>query len=814
MKTTNFSTALGLICITFLLHACGSGSGAATSENPITTTPDVSNYTGPAPATADVQAFQLFVWNNLVANNRCGACHNETQSPRFVRSDDINLAFAAANDVIDLTDPGSSIMVNIVRGGHNCWLTSDNACGDILQSYIENWAGDTLGGTGTEVQLEAPMLQAPGASKNFPADSSLFGTTVWPLLTQYCSDCHTEAAAIPQSPFFASDDADSSYLAAQTRIDLETPANSRFVLRLRDEFHNCWDDCASNATTMENAVTAFSASISPTEVDPDLVTSMALTLPEGISSSAGGRHEANAIALYEFRTGSGNTAFDTSGIEPSLNLTLSGAYDWVGGFGIQFINGKAQGSTTASAKLTDLITATGEYSIEVWVAPGNVTQDGPARIVSYSGGSTTRNFMLGQTLYNYDAFNRSDQTDQNGEPQLSTPDADETLQATLQHTVLTYDPVNGRQIFVNGANVAGLDSVPGGLLSDWDDTFALALGSEVDNNNRWAGIIRLLAIHNRALTAEQIAQNFDVGVGEKYFLLFNISDHIGITDAYVVFEVSQFDSFSYLFDEPFFVILDGTTTPGSIDLEGLRLGLNGREVLVGQSFASLNTTLNDAQYVNGRQDLSTLGAVIPLEKGPMLDEFFLTFERLGSETNVFVEADPIAPPPPPELPLGPDFGVRDFAEINATMSRMTGIPIDNTVVASTFMEVRQALPIAPNINGFISSQQMGVTQLAIVYCSALVDDTSARTDYFPGLDFAADPTTAFVDTDLVINPLIINMIGSGISTQPDIALVRAEVDSLIQNLLPCPNGDCTDRSENIVKAACASVIGSAAVMIQ
>jgi len=54
-----------------------------------------------------------------------------------------------------------------------------------------------------------------------------------------------------------------------------------------------------------------------------------------------------------------------------------------------------------SKKLHDLISATGEYSIEAWLAPANVSQDGPARIVSYSAGAMARNFTLGQSLYNY-----------------------------------------------------------------------------------------------------------------------------------------------------------------------------------------------------------------------------------------------------------------------------------------------------------------------------------------------------------------------------------------------------------------------------
>jgi hypothetical protein len=545
------------------------------------------------------------------------------------------------------------------------------------------------------------------------------------------------------------------------------------------------------------------------------VTSMALSLPDGIISSAGGRHETDVIALYEFKTGGGSSVFDTSGIEPSLNLSLSGAYNWVGGWGVQFISGKAQGSTTASAKLRDLITATGEYSVEAWVAPGNVTQDGPARIVTYSGGSTTRNFMLGQTLYNYDALGRSDQTDQNGEPQLSTADADEDLQATQQHVVVTFDPVNGRRLFVNGVFTDDVDPIPGGLLTDWDDTFALAVGSEVDNNNRWAGTVRLLAIHNRALTDTEVFENFEVGVGEKYFLLFNVTDHVGITDAYVVFEVSQFDSYAYLFDEPFFVILDDTVTPGDIPMAGLRIGLNGREAAVGQAFANLDTNITDAAYTtDGRQTLSILGTTIPLEKGAALDEFFLTFELLGSSTNVVVEADPTPPPPPADLPLSPEVGIRDFAEVNATMSLMTGIPVSDSNVASTYNTVHQAMPVGTGISGFISSQQMGVTQMAIKYCSVLVDDTSRRATYFPGFPFGTSHTTAFNDLTLVVDPLIDNMIGANITTQPNLTTVRAEVNSLITALANCGGACFPDQTERVVKGACASVLGSAAMLVQ
>ena len=124
-------------------------------------------------------------------------------------------------------------------------------------------------------------------------------------------------------------------------------------------------------------------------------------------AAGGNRFETHTIAKYEFKTGTGTTIFDTSGVEPALNLTMSGTAEWVGGWGINIkAGGKAQGTTTASKKLSDRIKATGEYSIELWAAPANVTQE-DAYIISYSGGVMSRNVTIGQRAYQYEALARA-----------------------------------------------------------------------------------------------------------------------------------------------------------------------------------------------------------------------------------------------------------------------------------------------------------------------------------------------------------------------------------------------------------------------
>ncbi len=815
------SSMFGLALL--FLSAC-SGGGAEVEENQEQVATTQGTYTGPPAETEDVTDFKREVWDQLSEQSKCGRCHGVGTAPEFVNLDDINTAYAAANPIVDLSSPKDSFMVTKVGGGHNCWLGSGNetACADTITQLITNWAGGTAGSS-SSITLEEPPIRDPGASKSFPDDSGLFASTIHPILITNCADCHTDSAALPIAPFFAQADPDAAYEAAKSKIDLDTPANSRFVLRLRNEFHQCWNnDCPGSADEMELAITAFADQIPLTEVDPNLLKSKALFLTDGIVASGGGRYDASIIAVWNFKTGTGDTAFDTSGVEPAIHLTLRGSYSWVGGWGIKIAegsgsipDGKAQGTTTSSKKLHDLITATGEYSIEAWVVPGNVTQEGPAGIVSYSAGTTARNFTLGQTLYNYNYLNRSSETDENGEADVSTNDGAEILQTSLQHVVATFSPTEGRKIFVNGVLVASESDVEGfetgGSLNDWNDTYAFVLGNEVSGDRLFAGTFRMVAIHNRALTQDQIVQNFDVGVGEKFFMLFSITHLVDLPDSYVMYEVSQYDSYSYLFTEPTYVNLNSDAVPDNIDMEKIRIAINGKEAITGQAYRHLIANANATDYNSETgQLLSRLGTVINLEKGPENDEFFITFEKINGQENPFVEPPVPDPAVPADLAPRPEIGIRDFAEINATMAQATGISMANPDVMATYQAVKQQLPTLTDIDVFVSSQQMGVTQLAIEYCNALVEDTTARANYFVGFDFSATTSVAFDSTakrNIIYDALIAKTIGANIATQPSDADIKTELNNLTDKL----SGAST---KTVVKAVCAATIANAAMLVQ
>ncbi|HEX8757622.1 MAG TPA: LamG domain-containing protein [Steroidobacteraceae bacterium] len=816
------ATITGLLLV-LGLTGCGP-SGPATQVNQSTAPATQSNYTGPAPASKDVQAFQVGLWNNIRSSDRCGGCHYAGgQSPQFARSDDVNLAYQAALPLVNTSQPGESTLVLQVGGGHNCWVASPQACADTMLTWIQNWIG---GGAGAleKVQLVPPPDQPVGGTKTFPSDSSSFANTVYPLLRQFCWQCHDPTSSTPQAPYFASADVNQAYIEAQPKINLDDPAASRFVERLATESHHCWvttgtsPDCAGSAARMLAAITSFADTIPATNVPSSWVISKALMLQQGIIASGGSRYDADTIAKYEFKEGSGSVAYDTSGVSPEADLTVSGNVTWDQAWGIIFGPGsRAQALTTSSQKIANLVQTTGEYSIEVWASPANITQT-KANIVSYSGSDTARDVTLGQSAAQYQAQTRSARTDTNGNPALLTSATADVAQAALQHIVLTYDPVNGQRLYVNGQFTGDVDPNGGGSLANWDNTFALVLGNETTGDRQWLGEIRFLAIHDSALTPAQIQQNYGAGVGQKYYLLFDVSSIVGIPQSYIMMTAAQYDNYSYLFYDPTFISLTANAQPQSIPVKGIRIGINGQIPTVGQSFTTIDTTIGGSAYTaaNG-QLLSSVGAVIGVDTAVTSDMIFLSFEHLGNQTNVYVEPTVPANPPAAVDTPQPDVGVHLFAEINASMSHVTGVPVTDSTVAALYASEEQSLPAVPQINAFTASEQAAISQLAGAYCSELVSNPSYQAQLntlFPGisgsLTTAANQffTSASAEDDVSV-PLANALIG--INGDPAYAAVQNEVNSLLARV-PALSGGATVAVAT--QAACQAALGSAALTLK
>lgn len=882
LTIANMKTALLCMAMALTLTACGGGESNSNGTGTVTGGVFGCGSLEPAPGNTLTNDFCNEFWIKDNMQNVCANCHKETNPPFFMAgkdSGDINLAAqallqpASSGDVdfagqliVDLANPSQSYIVKKMQNNHNCWA-SPTVCADIVLGYIENWAGDSAGGR--TIQLTAPLnANPPGGGKQFPATATTptgqpgytFEELIYnPILIPYCSGCH-KPNSNPQGPLFA-DPANlaSSYEVAKSRIDLDDPGSSRLAVKLPTENHNCWevdmpnisvdfptfnpanypgfasgDDCADNAAIIEDAITKFAEGIPTNAVDPNVfLISRATSIPDGIVASGGSRYEAQQIALYEFKTGQGTVAYDTSGAGQALDLQLQGPVNWVGGWGISIDGSGAMARSGASnSKLYSMIQTTGQYSIEAWVAPNNVTQE-MARIVNYTGGGGNKNFALSQTLYNYDSQVRNTNTGLDGEAALSTPDAEEVLQATLQHVVTTYDTVNGRQIYVNGELKASGDILAqGGSLSNWNDSYTLVLGNEsgaVNDNNLWKGVLKLVSIHNSALSQAQIQQNYNAGVGEKFFLLFDISHIAGVpTQSYIMFTVSQFDNYSYLFTDPKYVSLNSSIVNVNIPIKGMRIGINSNPAAAGQAYLNMDMTIS----TNG-QSLSPIGTTVALQGGPDTDEFYLIFEALGTESRTY--AQPTYPPRTvSNLPAASDIGLKTFDEINTTFSAMLGISTQTGNIPAVYNLVKQQLPSSEDVKTFVTAHNIGATQLAMEYCNQLVTQEVASPNIFSS---AVLNQNATADPSGYIDPILALANGSGMDTQMDVGTfatggtvpdanptgpdttftTKSELVYLVNKLNSCIPGTCSDdatQTRELIKAVCTATLSSANSIIQ
>ncbi len=142
---------------------------------------------------------------------------------------------------------------------------------------------------------------------------------------------------------------------------------------------------------------------------------------------------------------------------------------------------------------------TSQLTIAAIITPTNVTQGGPARIVTLSSTANHRNFTLGQEGHLLVLRLRTSGNGSNGanhQPTLCT------VQAGRPYTVVvTYakDMVN---CYVNGRHVMKTDKVRGDF-RNWDSRQKLMFGDELDVKRYWYGIIHSVRIYSRALSERE-----------------------------------------------------------------------------------------------------------------------------------------------------------------------------------------------------------------------------------------------------------------------------------------------------------------------
>ncbi len=213
------------------------------------------------------------------------------------------------------------------------------------------------------------------------------------------------------------------------------------------------------------------------------------------------------VVLYQFNEDSSSQIIDSSGVNPPAHLEIPDQKSLKRASGsLTLLRPTFLASKTPPTKLINAVKKSGEITISAWITPANLSQSGPARIVTISRDSSNRNATLGQDKSTFDARFRTDRTGTNGTPSLSSG----KVLTKQTHVVFTRSKNGKGTTFINGRQ-SGQRNFSGSPVN-WDGGYRIALGNELSNDRPWLGTFHQVAIYADALSPTDIAKLFQNGL--------------------------------------------------------------------------------------------------------------------------------------------------------------------------------------------------------------------------------------------------------------------------------------------------------------
>lgn len=160
-----------------------------------------------------------------------------------------------------------------------------------------------------------------------------------------------------------------------------------------------------------------------------------------------------------------------------------------------------------------------------------------------------------------------------------------------------------------------------------------------------------------------------------------------------------------------------------------------------------------------------------------------------------------------------EVGVKNFEQINQTMSVLTGIPTNNTNVATVYNDIVIQLPTDNNIKNFLPSMQVAITKLGTEYCDRLIEIGTLKTTIWPSINFAQTPTQTLTAANRVtlINQTVEHFLGPIDGTSKDEA--KTELNTLYDDLIAGESLTTSATTKKVVKGLCTAVLSSAYITI-
>ena len=219
-------------------------------------------------------------------------------------------------------------------------------------------------------------------------------------------------------------------------------------------------------------------------------------------------------ALYTFSEGEGGMVYDRSGLEPPLDLSFEGedgTVEWGDGCNCIEFSGGALRHNYPSRLYGATFIPPGKFSVEMWINTEQTTQSGPARLVGLSSGTGARNLTIGHQDEGLEIRVRHD-NHSGGSPYANFNDS---IDDELTHLVVIFDE-GVIQLYRDGQHFETDDQSRADTIWNWDWGYPLILGNETSMNRAWQGRMHFVAFYNRALSADEIDNHYQMGHEMEY----------------------------------------------------------------------------------------------------------------------------------------------------------------------------------------------------------------------------------------------------------------------------------------------------------
>ena len=232
-----------------------------------------------------------------------------------------------------------------------------------------------------------------------------------------------------------------------------------------------------------------------------------ISIQVDLPPSPGTRITNGLVVYYPFTQGVGSTVMDQSNVGSPMDLTITGNVTWnPGGNGV-VMNGGKVGTSGPASKVISALQASSQLTVELWVVPDNLTQNGPARMLSIGGDTSDQNYMFGQQFGELEIRTLHTGKDSKGKPRFYSGNSG--LATVLTHVVHTYDGTTER-LYMDGV-LHPTTVTSAGNFSNWDLTDLFNIANEASSDRPWHGTILIVAVYDRALANVEIIQNFTAG---------------------------------------------------------------------------------------------------------------------------------------------------------------------------------------------------------------------------------------------------------------------------------------------------------------